>query len=238
MKKIYAFIFSILLLSSCKDVLKTISDLTNAENAEGLKSALNIGAQKAVGFLGVENGFLKNPAFKIPFPAQVQEIIPSIQDIPGVSNLLDQLDLGINRSAEDAVKDALPILANAIKGMTITDAAGILFGTEDAATQYLKKTSQAALIKALAPQIAQSLAKPLVGGMSTTKIWEQIASVYNSSIGMLTGSINVNLDEYVTEKALDALFVKIAEEEKKIRTDANSRVNSILDRVFRQLDKK
>ena len=74
--------------------------------------------------------------------------------------------------------------------------------------------------------------------MSTTKIWEQIASVYNSSIGMLTGSINVNLDEYVTEKALDALFVKIAEEEKNIRTDANSRVNSILDRVFRQLDKK
>ena len=144
---------------------------------------------------------------------------------------------------EDAVKEAGPIFKNAIRSMTITDAAKILFGAENAATEYLKASTYNQLREAFAPKIGESLAKPLVAGVSTSETWNVLHNGFNkvagSTAGMLLGlkKVDISLQDYVTERALDALFLKVAEEEKAIRTDPKARVNALLKRVFGQLDK-
>ena len=128
--------------------------------------------------------------------------------------------------------------------MSITDAVGILFGKENAATEYLRQNTYYQLKAAFAPKVKQSLGKPLVANLSTTQTWNTLSSGYNSvasgTIGSIAGlkTVNVNLEKYVTEKALDALFVKVAAEEKAIRTNPVARVNDLLKKVFGQLDKK
>ena len=128
--------------------------------------------------------------------------------------------------------------------MTIADAAGILFGAENAATEYLRRTTYVELKNAFTPKVKMSLEKPLVANVSTLKTWNTLSSGYNKVAGSTVGSIaglktvNVDLENYVTEKALDALFVRVAAEEKLIRQDPVARVNAILKRVFGQLDKK
>jgi len=218
--------------------------VTNAENISGLKSSLDVGIEKAVSTLGIENGFLGNAALKILLPKEAQPIIDNIKLIPGGQDLVDKAVLSLNRSAEDAVKEATPIFKNAIKNMTISDAVGILFGAENAATEYLRKTTYTDLKAAFAPKVKTSLNKPLIANVSTSQTWNSLSSGYNSvatsTVGKIAGlkSVTVNLEDYATEKALDALFVKITEEEKAIRTNPIARVNDILKRVFGQLDKK
>jgi len=218
--------------------------VTNAENISGLKSSLSVGIEHAVSNLGVEDGFYKNAAFKLLLPPEAQTIVDNAKLIPGGQALVDKAILSLNRSAEDAVKEATPIFKTAITSMTITDAMGILFGNNNAATEYLKKTTYSQLRAAFAPKIKASLDKPLVANVSTTKTWNSLTSGYNTVAGSTVGSIsglkkvNVNLENYVTEKALDALFMKVAAEESAIRTNPAARVNDLLKRVFGQLDKK
>lgn len=255
MKKNIALAFIILLtVSSCSELMQIASQyantgttsgvVTNAENISGLKSSLNVGIEKAVGNLGVENGFYKDAAFKLLLPKDAQPIIDNIRLIPGGEALVDKAVLSLNRSAEDAVKEATPIFKTAITNMSITDAVGILFGKDNAATEYLRKSTYTQLKAAFAPKIQTSLEKPLVANVSTTKTWNTLTSNYNKVAGSAVGSIaglktvNVNLTDYVTEKALDALFVKVAAEEKSIRTNPLARVNDLLKKVFGQLDKK
>ncbi len=148
MKKIALLVFSVLLLSSCNELLQVASQVgtlststsagvTNSENIAGLKSALNVGIQDAVGFLGKENGFYSDAALKILLPKEAQPIIDNIKLIPGGQKLVNDAILSLNRSAEDAVKEATPIFKSAITSMSITDAASILFGADNAATTYL-----------------------------------------------------------------------------------------------------
>ena len=255
MKKIALLVFSVLLLSSCNELLQVASQVgtlststsagvTNSENIAGLKSALNVGIQDAVGFLGKENGFYSDAALKILLPKEAQPIIDNIKLIPGGQKLVNDAILSLNRSAEDAVKEATPIFKSAITSMSITDAASILFGADNAATTYLHGKTYNSLKSAFSPKVKASLDKPLVAGFSTTESWKSLTTAYNSVANSVVGSVaglksvNVNLEEYVTEKALDALFVKVAAEEKSIRTDPAARINSILQRVFGQLDKK
>jgi hypothetical protein len=218
--------------------------VSNAENVSGLKSSLNVGLEKAIGNLGVENGFYKDAALKLLLPKEAQPIIDNVSLIPGGQALVDKAVLSLNRSAEDAVKEAAPIFKTAITNMSITDAVGILFGKENAATEYLRKSTYSQLKTAFAPKIQTSLDKPLVTNISTTKTWNTLTSAYNQVAGTTVGSIaglktvTVNLQDYVTEKALDALFVKVATEEKAIRTNPTARINDILKKVFGQLDKK
>jgi len=158
--------------------------------------------------------------------------------------LADRAILSLNRSAEDAVKEATPIFKTAITNMSITDAIDILFGKENAATEYLRHNTYSQLKATFAPKVKASLEKPLVANVSTTQTWNTLSSGYNAVAGSAVGSIaglktvNVDLENYVTEKALDALFMKVAAEEKSIRTDPAARVNDLLKRVFGQLDKK
>jgi len=240
----------ILFATSCAELLDMTSQkgqkpgVTNAENVAGLKSSLTVGIEKAVGLLGKENGFFNDALLKILLPAEAQPIIDNIKLIPGGQDLVNKAVLSLNRSAEDAVKSATPIFKNAITGMTINDAVGILFGANDAATQYLRRTTYSQLSSAFAPKVKQSLDKPLLANVSTNESWSALTSAYNKAANTVAGKsagmkpVNVNLSDYVTNKALDALFQKITVEEKAIRANPAARVNDLLKKVFGQLDKK
>jgi len=253
MKKTLFTLLIAISLTSCAELLQLANTagtatsalpVTEAENASGLKESLNVGIVNAVNLLGVENGFYNDALLKILLPEEAQPIIKNIRLIPGGKELVDKAVLSLNRTAEDAVKEATPIFKKAIFSMTIKDAAGILFGGENAATNYLKEKTYSDLQTAFAPKVKNSLAKPLVGDFSTTQSWNSLTSTYNkvaaTPVGVVANlkPVNVNLEEYVTGKALDALFVKIAAEEKAIRENPVARISAILKRVFGQLDKK
>ena len=255
MKK-YIFMAALAItFSSCAELMKIAQEVniptssvnipvTNAENISGLKSSLDVGIEKAVGLLSVENAFYGNEALKILLPAEANQIIENIKLIPGGEDLVNRAVLSLNRSAEDAVKEATPIFKNAIRNMSITDAGNILFGSDSAATAYLRQATYQELKTAFAPKVRASLDKPLVAGVSTNETWNTLSDAYNKVANTMVAKIaglkpvNISLEEYATQKALDALFVKVAEEEKAIRTDPVARVNDILKRVFGQLDKK
>lgn len=244
----------VLLVSSCAELLQLAGSfpvsgvssvavpVSNAENIAGLKNSLELGITGAVDVLNTENGFYGNELFKLLLPPEAKPIVDNIRLIPGGPELVEKAILSINRSAEDAVKEAGPIFKNAIRSMTITDAAKIVFGPENAATEYLKASTYTQLRDAFAPKIGESLSKPLVAGVSTTETWNVLLNGFNkvagSTAGMLLGlkKVDINLQNYVTERALDALFIKVADEEKAIRTDPKARVNALLQRVFGQLD--
>ncbi|HEY6915598.1 MAG TPA: DUF4197 domain-containing protein, partial [Paludibacter sp.] len=239
MKQLIAIILIGLTFTSCAELLQVASQystantsvVTNAENISGLKSSLNIGIEKAVDNLGIENGFFNNAALKLLLPKEAQPIIDNAKLIPGGQALVDKAVLSLNRSAEDAVKEATPIFKTAITSMSITDAVGILFGKDNAATEYLRQNTYSQLKAAFAPKVKASLGKALVANVSTNDTWNLLSSGYNSLASSTVGSIaglkpvNVNLENYVTEKALDALFVKVAAEEKAIRTNPVARVS-------------
>ena len=238
-------------LSSCNELLQIANTMGNqdipvseAENAAGLKSSLDVGIENAVNILGIENGFMNDVLVKILLPAEAKPIIDNIRLIPGGEELVNRAILSLNRTAEDAVKEATPIFKHAITSITFKDAAGILFGGDYAATSYLKEKTSADLLAAFAPKVKNSLGKPLVANLSTTQSWNALTSAFNkvaaSPVGIYGGlkPVNVTPEEYVTQKALDALFLKVGEEEKKIRENPVARITAILKRVFGQLDKK
>lgn len=252
MKKTMFIALLAMLLTSCAELLTIANQVivtqpvavSNTENIAGLKSSLDVGIEKAVGMLSIENGFYNDAVLKVLLPPEAQPIVDNIKLIPGGQEMVNKAVLSLNRSAEDAVKEATPIFKKAILSMTIADATNILFGADNAATEYLRKTTYSDLSVAFSPKVKESLGKPLVANVSTTESWKSLTSAYNqvanTPVGLIAGlkPVNVNLEQYVTEKALDALFVKVAEEEKAIRTDPVARINDILKRVFGQLDKK
>jgi len=253
MQKLISIIFIALLTCSCAELLQVAKSLnemnsnlgtSNAENISGLKSSLNVGLEKAVNMLGAENGFYNDLAYKLLLPEEAQPIINNIKLIPGGQELVNKTVLSLNRSAEDAVKEAIPIFKTAILNMTFTDATNILFGAENAATDFLRKNTYSQLQSSFQTKVKQSLSKPLVANVSTTDTWNLLHNGYNSAakstIGKIAGlkEVNINIEEYVTAKALDAIFMKIAIEEKLIRKDPIARTSELLKKVFGQLDKK
>ncbi|NOZ34391.1 MAG: DUF4197 domain-containing protein [Chlorobi bacterium] len=235
------FLISITIgLSSC-DVLQQILDdastqstLSNSEIIQGLKEALTTGAISSSKTLHAKDGYFKNAAVKILLPPEANVIIENIRKIPGIGNkTMDDLVLRINRSAEDAAIEAKPIFINAVKSMTIQDGMAILKGGNTAATNYLKSKTYNQLKSAFAPKINNSLNKKLVGNISTNQAWTQTTSLYNK-IAPFIGKpkVNTSLSDYVTRKALDGLFYKVAEEEKKIRANPYQYVSDIIKKVF------
>lgn len=252
--KYFFYLLLFFLTTSCTELLQLAGSVStgkaasasvpvsNLENIAGLKNSLELGISGAVNSLQVKDGFYGNEIFKLMLPPEAKPIVDNIRLIPGGQELVDKAILSINRSAEDAVKEAGPIFMNAIRSMTISDAAKVLFGPDNAATGYLRETTYSQLRAAFSPKIGESLAKPLVAGVSTTETWNTLNNGYNkvagSTAGMLMGMkpVTISLQDYVTERALDALFIKVAEEEKAIRTNPAARINSLLKRVFGQLD--
>ena len=234
----------LMLLGSCAELLQiaqtleTERPLSQYEVVSGLKEALKIGTDSAAGRLALINGYYGDELVKILLPQEAEVITKNLSKIPGGDKLVEDVILRINRSAEDAAKEAGPIFFNAITNMTFQDAFTILKGDKHSATQYLKDNTYQELYKLYQPKIEQSLNKEIVAGISTNQSWETLTGKWNQLAGSLTGQIaglkkvETKLDQYLTQKALDGLFVKLALEEEKIRTDPVARVTDILKRVF------
>lgn len=243
------FIVVAIFFSSCAELMQIAQQtldsdrpLTQTEIISGLKEALVVGTGKSVDILGVTDGYYQDELVKILLPPEADIIVENIGKVPGGRQLLDDVLLSINRAAEDAVSEAKPIFVNSIRSMTIHDAMGILQGDDRAATTYLQRTTYDDLFALYQPKIRASLDKKLVGNISTAQSWNTLTGrwneVANSMIGQIAGlkSVDTELDNYLTGKALDGLFLKIGEEEKRIRENPAARVTELLKRVFGAVD--
>ena len=225
-------------LGSLSKVLQNPQKLTASEIASGLKEALQIGITKGVGALSAKNGYYGDMATRIGLPSEASVVIENISKIPGGQALVDHVVQSINAAASDAAKEAAPIFGQALKDMTIQDASKILTSKGQAATDYFKGKTKTQLKALFAKHIDASINKKLVGDVSAQSSWNTLTSkwntVANSAIGKATKlkAVNTNLSDYLTDKAVDGIFLKVAEQEKKIRTNVNERPSDLLRMVF------
>jgi hypothetical protein len=234
-----------LILSSCdvlNDVAEVIVDgsesgettpaLTNGEVIQGLKEALNVGIKNSVDLTSVTDGFLGNADIRLPFPEDAIRVKEKALEW-GLDGQVEKFETTLNRAAEEATKEALPIFKDAILGMSISDGFTILNGGDGAATKFLKDNTTAQLVEAFSPKVEAAIAK-----VKLTEYWEPIATKYNAFANLpLTNAepVNTNLNEYVTERAIAGLFHMVEKEENKIRKDPLARVTDILQKVFGSL---
>lgn len=201
-----------------------IDALSNKDTASGLKEALTKGAELAVGQLGKPNGFLGDNRVKILLPESARAAEKMMRTL-GMKKQADELIETMNRAAEMAVVEAKPILTNAVKSMSFDDARGILTGGDDAATQYFKRTTSESIGTKFLPIVKKSTAKVNLAGQYNKYAGQA------SKFGLLDKK-DADLDSYVTQKALDGLFLMIAEQEKAIRKDPIGTGSSLLKKVF------
>ncbi len=202
----------------------SISDLSNTEASGGLKEALTQGVGKAVSTLGATDGFLGNKDVKIPLPSSLKKV-EKVMKMMGMGKQSDELILKMNRAAEAAVPEAKTLLIDSIKKMTVADAKAILTGPQDAATQYFKKTTSAQMAEKFLPIVTKA----------TEKV--QLAETYNKYAEMVSkyGVVkkeDAKIEQYVTNKALDGVYLMIAKEEAAIRQDPVGQASSLLKKVF------
>ena len=240
------FLFLTLGCAEVQNLLQTTGTkpLTEQEVVNGLKEALITGSSNSARILGAQDGYFGDLAVKILLPEEAKVITDNLSRLPGGDKLVQDALLRINRAAEDAAKEAAPIFANSVRQMTIRDAFGILNGADNAATEYLRQTTYNDLYSLYKPKIKTSTEKEIVGTVSTKTSWETLTGKWNllanSAPGKLASlkPVNTDLDDYLTRKALDGLFLKLQDEEKKIRKDVSARISPILQRVFGSLDNK
>jgi hypothetical protein len=243
--KIFTFALSFFILTSCAELAQIAQTaaaqslpLTNTEIVAGLKEALLVGTDSSVNRLSAIDGYLRDQAVKILLPPEAKTITDNLSKLPGGQKLVDDVIVRINRAAEDAAKGAKPIFVNSVKEMTFTDALQILKGPDNAATQYFKQKTSVQLGELYRPKIRESLNKNLIAGISTQQSWNELTTQWNkiagSPVGKIAGmkTVDVKLEDYLLQRALDGLFLKIGEQEKDIRTNASARVTAILKRVF------
>jgi hypothetical protein len=211
-----------------KDAKKLLNSktkgLTEKDAADGIREALVNGTGESVKVVSVLDGYWGNPEIKIPFPAEAKEMESKLRAI-GMARKVDEFNESMNRAAEKAATEAKPIFIAAIKGMTVRDAINIVKGADNAATMYLKNSTSPELIVKFQPVIKTSL-----DNVNATKYWSDLITIYNKI--PLVKKMNPNLTEYVTQKAIDGLFIMIAKEEIKIRKDPMARTSELLKRVF------
>jgi hypothetical protein len=237
------------LFTGCAELLNVLQSpvsipLTEEDVVSGLKEALALGSRSSAERLSMENGYYGDAAIKILLPDEAKTIIDNISKIPGGEQLVEDVILRINRAAEDAAKEVAPIFVNSITQMTIRDAFNILKGADNAATSYLRATTYNELYSLYKPKIQSSTEKKIIGSVSTKDSWVTLTgkwnSVANSVAGRLAGlnPVNTDLDDFLTTKALDGMFSKVAIEELRIRKEVSARVTPLLKRVFGSLDNK
>jgi hypothetical protein len=205
----------------------TSSGLSNTDIIKGLKEALSVGTRNAVSVLNVQDGYLKDQTVKLLFPADAKRAADKLREL-GMGTLVDNFETSLNRAAEDAAIEAQKIFVNSILQMNFSDAVGILKGGDGAATAYFKQTLTSQLYSSFQPKIKSSLDK-----VNVTKYWNDITSTYNK-IPMVE-KINTDLTDYATKQAMAGLFLKVEQEENKIRKDPMARVSDILVKVFGSL---
>ncbi len=201
-----------------------LESITAQDASTGLREALVKGSQAAVEALGRPDGFFGNGKVKIPLPESAQKVEKLMRNF-GMSRQADELILTLNRAAEAAVPEAKALLVDSVRKMSVQDAKGILSGGQDSATQYFKRTTSEQLRAKFLPVVKKATARV------------KLAEKYNeyAEKGTRFGLISkedANLDNYVTQKALDGLFVMVAEEEAKIRQNPAAAATDILKKVF------
>lgn len=201
-----------------------LESITNADAGSGVREALAKGAEFAVSSLGKSNGFLGNEKVKIPLPGYLQKAESGLRMF-GMGKQADQLVDTMNHAAENAVAEAMPILSDSIRKMTLQDAKAILTGGDDSVTQYFQRSSSEQLTARFLPIVKTATAKL------------QLAEQYNKFAGKaasmgLIDKKDADIDNYVTQKAMDGLFLMIAEEEKKLRSNPLEAGSAILKKVF------
>lgn len=207
----------------------TSGNPSTLEIASGIKQALEIGTSRGADLLSAKDGFMGNLAVKILFPPEAQKVEKTLRSL-GMGKLADNVILSLNRAAEDAAREAKPIFISAIKQMTITDATNILLGNKDAATSYFKRVTTSQLMQKFQPVINNSLAK-----VGATKHWGNAANQYNKL--PFVKPVNSDLSDYVTQRAIEGMFIQVAQEELKIRENLGSRSTSLLQKVFGYADR-
>ena len=238
MKKflILLILFPVISNAQFKNILKKSSETATGilnkngkvDIAAGLKEALNKGITEQVSKLTQVDGFYKNELVKIVMPEELSKVDKTLRKL-GMGSLADDGIKALNRAAEDAVKVATPVFVNAIKNIKIADAKTILMGNKNAATTYLQQSTNKELYTKFLPVVQQS-----IGKVGADKIWNGIIQKYNTV--PLVSKINPDLNDYVTNKALEGVFKMIAIEEKNIRTDLQSRTSTVLKKVFAMQD--
>ena len=198
--------------------------LTTKETTEGLLEALLVGAENSTQQASKKDGFFKNAAIKILFPPEAIMVRDAAIRV-GLTPLVDRFELSLNRAAEDAAKEAKPILVSAIRKIKFKDVWEILFGGKTAATDYLRARTETQLLQKFRPIVEQS-----IGREEVTKHWQPLALAYNAI--PFVKKVNPDLEAYVTQRTVDGLFTLIAEEERKIRENPIARVSQLLKKVF------
>ena len=234
MKKTLTILFILLMgcnladaqiLKDAKKLLNTkTGGLTEKDASDGIREALVNGTDSSVRIVSAVNGFWGNPEIKIPFPPDAREMESKLRAI-GMGKKVDEFNESMNRAAEKAATEAKPIFVNAIKSMTVKDAISIVRGPENSATIYLKKTTSKDLTEKFQPVI-----KTALDNVDATRYWKDLITTYNKI--PLVRKMNPDLPQYVTQKALDGLFVMISKEELRIRKDPAARTSELLKKVF------
>lgn len=201
---------------------------TTEEVASGLKQALEKGITNGAKRASAVDGYLKNPAIRIPFPPDVKKVETKLRDL-GMDKQVDQFIETLNRGAEEAAKEAAPIFVSAIKSMTINDAWDILKGDKDAATRYLERTTSSQLQAKFKPVIQKALDKT-----NATKYYGDLVNTYNKI--PFVDKVNPDLNDYATSLAIQGLFKLVAEEEANIRNNPGARTTELLKKVFKEQD--
>jgi hypothetical protein len=206
-----------------------VDSLSNSEASGGLKEALTQGVGKAVSTLGAADGFFGNKEVKIPLPKSLKKIEKGMK-LVGMGKQSDELVLKMNRAAEAAVPEAKALLVGSIKQMTLADAKAILTGPQDAATQYFKKTTSTQMAEKFLPIVTKA----------TENV--KLADSYNkyAAMGSKFGVVkkeDANINQYVTQKALDGLYLMVAKEEAAIRKDPLGQASNLLKKVFGSIGK-
>ena len=224
------------------------SYFTNEEAIDAMKTALNVGAEASSETLSATDGYYKSE-LQIPLPPAGEKIKTVVGTVPVVGEFVDttlfeKVILGINRSAEDAAKDVVPIFSEAIENMTVSDGIKIVCGEQNAATEYLKEKTYAQLVEIYKPKINDSLNKDLINDISANEAWSNLTGKYNNAVnnsavqiaaalvGYNLSPVDEDLSQFATEKALDGLFYMVEQEELKIRENPSDYASDIITKVF------
>jgi len=201
--------------------------VSSKDAADGLRAALSQGVGKAVTELGAKDGFLNDPKVTIPLPPTLEKADRTLRMV-GMGGQADELHASMNHAAEQAVAQARPVFEDAVRHMTLADAKTILTGGEDAGTQYFRRSTSAQLTAKFKPIVAAATAK-----LSLAEKYDHFAG-QAAQFGLISKD-EANLNDYVTAKALDGLYNRIADEERAIRKDPVGQANALIERVFAAL---
>lgn len=207
--------------------------ISSTEAASGIKQALSQGLDRSIQTLSVKDGFLGNAAVKILMPEEARKVETALRNI-GLGSLCDNLIQSLNRAAESAVSEAAPVFVSALSRLTIQDAMNILLsGQQDAATSFFKRTTTEELVKRFSPIVEGALGKHNVA-----QYWSAVVTRYNQ-LPLVNEKVETDLTKYVTQKAIDGLFIQVAQEELKIRNNlGGARSTPLLQKVFGYADRQ